>query len=240
MGGLLHKMVPVVLILFVSVGAFSDRLELVDGTVIWGRVIGLSEYTVDYEYFGGIATFWLTDIYSLNFLEPPQRPPQLVLEGQLPAFQAGFVTAVPEGTPIQIRLEDGISSKIYGENYIFTGMVLADVIAEGIILVARGTVVTGRLTRLHKPGYRMMTVELTSWNIGGIAYPIEAGSVSVISAGTTTGLIRARRPRRINNRMRQGETVSSGGPILTLGSVVQIPAGTLLEFRLTETFEYYR
>ncbi len=240
MSRLLYRIIPVVLILFVGVGVSADRLELVDGTVIWGKVIGLSEYTVDYEYFGGIATFWLTDIYSLNFLEPPQRPPELVLEGMLPAFQTGFVTAVPAGTPIQVQLQDGISSKVYGAEYIFTGRVMADVVADGITLVKRGTVVTGRMIKLDRPGRRILTVELTSWDIGGIAYPIEAGSVSLLAEGTGTGQIKARRPRRVKSSLRQGQTVATGGPILTSGSTVQIPAGALLEFRLTTAFIYYR
>lgn len=240
MSRFLYRIMPVVLILLISICASADRLELVDGTVIWGRVIGLSEYTVDFEYFGGIATFWLTDIYSLNFLEPPQRPPELVLEGLLPAFQTGFVTAVPAGTPLQVQLQDGISSRVYATGYMFTGRVMADVVADGFILVERGTVVTGRMVDLDRPGHRMLTVELTSWYIGGIAYPIEAGSVSVLAEGTGTAEIKARRPRRVKSSLRQGQTVATGGPILTSGSVVQIPAGALLEFRLKTAFIYYR
>ena len=235
------KFVAIVSVLCFGVSAGGDILELVDGSIHLGRVVGYSEDTIDFEYSrGGITTFWIYDVLSVRFVEAPRVPDDFIYRRQIPVFQTGYIAGLPAGTPLSVQMVDPVSSRIHGAGYIFTAILLNNLTSEGYVLAGPGTIVTGRMRRISVPGRVSLSLELTSITTGGIVYPIKAGYVRVIGdrRGTRTG--RVRRAGRRPSAFRTGQAVSSYGPVITTGTRVHVPAGTLLEFRLSEDYDYIR
>ncbi len=219
----------------------ADRLEMIDGSVIWGRFIESTQDTITFEFIGGVAIFAVSDVFAVNFLEPA-LPGEAALGAEISAYRARPVT-VPAGTRILARTIDGISSRIYGAGSAFTAVLAGDVVAEGMVLASRGTVVTGRLTRMQRArraGRSSLTVELTSITVGGIVYPIVTSSVRAAGEDTRRRASRYAGRRFGSRGLRRGITVGAAGPVRTSGWLVEIPAGTLLEFRLGAPFIYER
>ncbi len=219
----------------------ADRLEMIDGSVLWGRFLGSTEDTVDFQFIGGTATFALDDVLSITFLEP--APPWAPAFGQdISTYRAKSVT-LPAGTRILAWTIDGISSRVYGPGSGFTAVLANDLVAEGVVLATKGSVLTGRMVRTQRRGRAgrpWLTVELTSLTVGGIAYPVETTLVRAEGEDT-----RWRTPRfagRIyrSRGLRRGVAVGAAGPVRPRGRQVEIPARTLLEFVLAEPFLYSR
>ncbi len=219
----------------------ADMLEMIDGSVLWGRFLGSDEDTVDFQFIGGTATFVLDDVLSITFLEP--APPWAPAFGQdISVYRAGPVT-LPAGTRILVWTIDGISSRVYGPGSGFTAVLANDLVAEGVVLATHGTVLTGRLTRtrgMGRAGRPWLTVELTSLTVGGIVYPVATTLVRAVGEDTR---LRTPRPagRRYGSRgLRRGVAVGAAGPVRSRGRQIEIPARTLLEFNLSEPFVYSR
>ena len=219
----------------------ADRLEMIDGSVLWGRFLGSTEDTVDFQFIWGSATFDLADVLSISFLEP--APPWAPAFGQdISVYRAGPVT-LPAGTRILVWTIDGISSQVYGLGHTFTAILANDLVAEGMVLTTKGTVLTGRLVRTQRAGRAgrpWLTVKLTSLTVGGIVYPVAASLVRAEGEDT-----RWRTPRfagRIyrSRGLRRGVAVGAAGPVRARGRRIEIPARTLLEFTLSEPFVYSR
>lgn len=219
----------------------ADRLEMIDGSVLWGRFLGSDEDTVDFQFIGGTATFVLDDVLSITFVEP--APPWAPAFGQdISTYRAESVT-LPAGTKILAWTIDGISSRVYGPGSGFTAVLANDLVAEGVVLATHGTVLTGRLThtrRMGRAGRPWLTVELTSLTVGGIVYPVATTLVRAVGEDT-----RRRTPRSAGRRygsrgLRRGVAVGAAGPVRPRGRQIEIPARTLLEFKLSEPFVYSR
>ena len=216
----------------------ADRLEMIDGSVLWGRFLGSTEDTVDFEFIWGSASFDLADVLSISFLEPaPLWAPAF---GQdISTYRAESVT-LPAGTRILVWTIDGISSRVYGPGYIFTAVLANDLVAEGMVLATQGTVLTGRLVRTQRAGRAGRTVKLTSLTVGGIVYPITTSLVRAEGEDTRWRTPRSAGRRYGSRGLRRGVAVGTAGPVRPRGWQIEIPARTLLEFRLAVPFVYAR
>ena len=231
------------LILFVSGvndTVHADRLEMVDGSVLWGRFLGSTEDTVDFQFIWGTATFAL-DVLSITFVEPaPLWAP--AFGEDISVYRAEPVT-LPAGTRILVWTIDGISSQVYGPGYIFTAVLANDLVAEGVVLVTQGTVLAGRVAhtrRMGRAGRPWLTVKLTSLTVGGIVYPVSTTLVRAEGEDTRWRTPRSAGRRYGSRGLRRGVTVGTAGPVRPRGRQIEIPARTLLEFALSEPFVYSR
>lgn len=106
---------------------------------------------------------------------PPQRPYASGGEGAY-GQPGGQVVAVPAGTIVQLRLDQGIDSKHAQIGGSFSGTVLRDVVANGFVAVPRGASVQGIVVDATSggaiKGRASLALQLTQVTLGGRVYPL--------------------------------------------------------------------
>ncbi len=76
----------------------------------------------------------------------------LALEIGIAGTQAGGETTLPEGTLIQLELNDHLSSKLNQEGDTFTATVTVPVYISEHLMIPKGSLVTGNISRIIRPG----------------------------------------------------------------------------------------
>ena len=172
---------------------------------------------------------------------PPPRPPKPVAR----------TVSVDAGTSLPIRITEALDSGTTQTGQVIHGTLAADIIADNMIAIPRGTPVTGRVTEAkdatHFSGSSSLSVELTSVQLNGQSVPV-----------STTAFSQQGKGRGKNTAMKTGGGAAlgaiigalagggkgaaigaaSGGGIgagvngVTKGEQVKIPAETLINFKL--------
>ncbi len=236
--------------------ATADMLELLDGTIITGDFMGGTQNTVRFQVGKELQTYPKNDILAITFVEtpPPTAPQQMMPPAPTPSAQVQPVSVpqtvtIPAGTRIMVRTNEALDSKRHGTGHMFTATLGADLIGQGQVIARRGEDVYGRLTKAEKAGRLAGKAELkiiiTDIMIDGRPYPIVSSTIKVAgeksgkktlrNIGVATGIGALARGSKGAKR---GAAVGLGISVLTEGSQVNIPAGTLLEFRLASPLIY--
>ncbi|MFQ5929076.1 MAG: hypothetical protein ACE5MK_05215 [Acidobacteriota bacterium] len=108
-------------------------------------------------------------------VEPPP-PPRVI------------TAVVPEGTVLEVRLAEAVSTKTDKSGDQFEALLDKDLIVDGKIVVAQGSKVIGELLDLQESGKVKgragMTLILTEIHVGGERYPIETNTIEARAEGT--------------------------------------------------------
>ena len=174
---------------------------------------------------------------------PPPQPP--------PAFRN---ITVPAGTTIPIRITQTLDSATTQQGETFSGVIAADVIMDGLVVIRQGTAVTGRVVAVqeaaHYKGSSLLTVELTSITRQGERLTVTTDPYSVQGKGRGAntaekvgggaavgailgGILGGGKGAAIGAAA--GGGVGAGANTITRGEQVQIPSETLIRFNLTNT-----
>jgi hypothetical protein len=114
--------------------------------------------------------------------EPDANPDNAAKPGLLSRIVGPSTLTVPEGTPIAVRLQSGVSSASAESGQRFDAVLEEPLVVNGKTVAKPGTPVEGRVVvahhsgRLHHPGYLQLT--LASMVVGGKTVPIATSSVS--------------------------------------------------------------
>ena len=166
-----------------------------------------------------------------------------VAHAQAQSAQPAPVT-VPAGTTLIVRSMDVLDSKQSNTGQRFTVTLEADLVAGSKVVAPRGTQAYGMLTNAKSGGRVVgkseLTVELTSILINGQAVPIVTEPVESappksetrksarnVGVGAAIGAIADG-----GDGAATGALVGLGASALTRGKQIQIPAGSVLQFRL--------
>ena len=188
---------------------------------------------------------------------PPPPPPQEAVRTVPPAAPpkppapVSRTVTVDSGTSLPIRMADSLDSQTAQQGQVIHGTLAADIIADNMIAIPRGTSVTGRVVdakdAAHFSGSSLLSVELTQVDLKGHSVPISTAAFSQQGKG-----------RGKNTAMKTGGGAAlgaiigalagggkgaaigaaSGGGIgagvngVTRGEQVKIPAETLINFKL--------
>jgi hypothetical protein len=99
-------------------------------------------------------------------------PPQGVARGQRP----GMPVMVPQGAPLQVRINRGIDSNHIVPGTAFDGTVMNDIVAGGAVAIPRGAHVTGVVVDSKKAGalkgHGELSLQINSLTLGGQVYPL--------------------------------------------------------------------
>ncbi len=119
---------------------------------------------------------------------PPAVPPAPVQPPPLPPPPPKPIV-IPSGTRFEVRLLDPISSADNKSGDTFKAALEQDLVADGKIVVPRGSTVTGRLMGVKASGRvegrAAMSITLTEVMIGETAYPIQTNTLSFEAEKTT-------------------------------------------------------
>ncbi len=171
----------------------------------------------------------------------------LVLSTLLFAISVCPVTAasltIPAGTHLMVKLDSAINSNQHKAGHKFTGKLEGALFIDGKEIAPRGAQVYGELNAAKKSGRLAgkseMEISLTHILIDNQLRPIMTSDVGLVSEGTgkrTVGT--TARGAAIGGMINGGKGAETGAAVglgvsmLTRGSSINVPAGTLLDFTL--------
>ena len=222
----------------------ADTLELANGKSMEGKFVGRESGVVKFETREGIVvSIDEKDVKNIVFggASSSTATKPVVKES------AGPVTA-PAGTVIHVRLKEPINSKQHSAGHKFTAVTEADVVANGHVVVPKGSTVYGVLQTSQQAGRvagkSEMTMAFTGIMVNNQIKPIQAGEIKAVAEGGS-GQETASRTGRFavigalasgSKGAKRGAKIGLGASLLTRGGSINVPAGTLLDFPLSAPF----
>ncbi len=226
-------------IAFCCFTAMADTLKLKDGRVLEGYYQGGTASVIKFELSGKIQNIPVESIVSLTFKKVQTAAAPAPAPQTAPTPTSGPVT-VNAGTRLMIRMENALDTGKTKSGERFTCGLEADLVVNGVVVAPKGSRVYGKVLESVKAkrvrGTAKLLVELTDITIKGQLQPIvseqlgyegdRSGTVKKVGAGAAVGALAGDAGK--------GAAVGGALAVLTKGKQIQIPAGTLLEFRLAQ------
>lgn len=243
---------------FVLSGAIAgaDTLELRNGDILNGTYMGGTQNTVRFSTDGTISTVPVDDILALTFggvatssaPPPPVESPALEPVAEV---RSGY-DPVPAGTPMLVRMLDTVDSRQHKVGHRFAAELEADLSHNGRTVAPAGSRVYGELVDANQAGRlkgkTWLVLELRDIRINDSLYPIVSGDYELRgekSAGKRTALTTiggAALGAIVGGSGDRAEGAAVGAGVglaasaIGKGEQIQVPAGTLIEFRLAQPF----
>jgi len=226
-----------VLLLSISSLSMSDTIELADGTVIEGDLVGTSNGIIMFNTGDNIEAYPESEVLGIFLSAGVATAREIEAAPEAPAL------VVPAGTRLVIRMTDSIDSKRHSAGHKFRGQLEGALVAEGVTVAPRGSFVYGTITAAQSSG-RMagkatLAMEFTDIMIDDQLYPFATEGLAAQSSGEAQRTVgRTARAAVIGGLIdgssgaRTGAKVGAGASLLTSGQSLSVPAGTLLETTL--------
>ncbi|WP_244502107.1 BON domain-containing protein [Terriglobus roseus] len=116
----------------------------------------------------------------------PPPPPQQQQPAPPPPPVARVVT-LPAGSTLPVRVTQTLDSATTQPGETFTGAIATDIVQDDMLIIPRGSAVTGRVTEVHEAGHfsgsSLLTVELTGVNARGERISLATQPYSVEGKG---------------------------------------------------------
>ena len=216
--------------------ALADTLELADGGLLEGNFVGSSNGIIMFETGGDVEAYTEDQVVGLYFSEGVEA-------AEADLNQPAEIT-VPSGTRLVIRMTDTIDTARHSAGHRFRAQLESALVIEGTTVAKRGTVIYGTINQASSSGRLAGQSELgitfTDILLDDQMFGIATAGLSAQSApeaGRTIG--RTARAAAIGGLMngssgaRTGAKVGVGASILTSGSSLMVPAGTILETNMS-------
>lgn len=217
--------------------SLADTLELYDGTLLEGDFVGSSNGIVMFDTGDGVQAFPEGQVVGIYLSAGVASA-----EAYYAADESNRVT-VPAGTRLVIRTTEAIDSSRHSAGHRFRGQLEGALVVDGVTAVMRGAFVHGRIAQAQQAGRMVgsseLTVEFTDIMINDQLIPISTSGLTAQTqgeAGRTVG--RTARSAAVGGLIggssgaRTGARVGAGASILTRGSSVNVPRGTIVETTL--------
>lgn len=253
-----HSYVRVLFLAFLTVvftGAlvFADTIVMKDGRVLQGTLKGASETKIMVDVNGTIQEIAINDIASFTFSPRGAAPAATTAAPAAGAAAAGAAATtppaapkaggpgtLPAGTTLMLKTKDAVSTASHKKGTKFTTMLENDLVADGKVLVPKGTVVYGTVVSSRGGkvvGGASLVVTFTEMSInnqpigivtdeagaetapGGTAKKVGAGALIGGAAGDA------------------GAGAAVGGALALMtarNNHLQVPAGTVVQVKLTQ------
>jgi hypothetical protein len=172
---------------------------------------------------------------------PPPAPPKPVVR----------TVTIPAGTTIPVRMIDALETGKTQSNTPFHATLAADLVADGVTAIPRGSNVLGRVVdakdATHYTGSSMLTIELTQISAQGQTFHVVTDAYSAqgkargsntakkVGGGAAIGAVigaLAGGGKGAAIGAAAGGGLGAGANTVTKGEQVQIPSETLVNFRL--------
>lgn len=214
----------------------ADTLELADGTLLEGDFVGSSNGIIMFDTGEGIEAFPESEVVGVFFSSG-------VATAEAAVETNASVMTLPAGMRLVIRTTENIDSNRHSVGHRFRGQLEGGLAVDGVTVVPRGTFVHGRITQAQQSrrmaGSSELAIEFTDLMLDDILVPISTSGLQAQTeneAGRTVG--RTARAAAIGGLIdgssgaRTGAKVGVGASLLTSGSSINVPRGTILEVTL--------
>lgn len=220
----------------------ADTLELADGTLLEGDFVGMSNGIIMWNVAGNIEAFPEAEVVGIYNSEGIATREAAARGAAQTPVQPAVIT-VPAGTRLVIRLSETVDSRRHTAGHRLRGQLEGALVVNGVTVAPRGTIVHGRVIQAKTGGRAVgsaqMSIEFTDILINDELYEItttglraQTGNEAARTAGRTAraaaigGLVSG------SSGAKTGAKVGLGASILTSGTRINVPAGTLLETTL--------
>lgn len=239
----LRTLSVVSIIALLSTSAIADTVVLMDEQKLTGEVISINGKTALFELAGQQLKIERKKIKSITFEHKPVNKPKAVAGGPtIKNSLEGMI--VPTSTPMMVRMTSSVNSSKHTVGYKFTARLEAAIVIDNEIIIPRNTIVYGVINESKKSsrliGKSNMSIKFTAMMINDQLVAISASDIKALSESTTKDTVaRTARFAAIGGLANGSEGAGNmakaglGVSLLTGGSSVNIPSGTLLEFSLT-------
>ena len=242
--------------------AWSDSLELKNGSLIKGKFVGGTDKEISFQVSSSTQKYNVADVVSIKFDSEAQsndslrRRSSLFNETEMPratSLTAPAYVTIPAGTRISVRMIDGIDSTENRAGDRFQASLQEALTADGNVIVPKGSDVYGRLAESKESGKfsgrSQLQLELTSIAVNGQTVPVVTGEYEV--TGKSRGASTAKRTvggaavgsiigaiagggKGAAIGAGVGGAAGAGSEIISKGDQVKIPSETLLDFTLQQ------
>ncbi len=215
----------------------ADSLELIDGSVLEGEFIEASDDMIMFESGGSYEGYHRSQVLAIFLSEGVAAAQALAAQ---PAPQT---LTIPGGTRLVIRMVDSVDSKRHKAGHKFRGQLEGAIVIDGVTAAPRGTFLYGVVIASQQSGRAVgsssLAMEFTDIMIDDQLFPIATNALGAQTGnegGKTVG--RTARGAAIggiiggSSGAKKGAKIGVTASILTSGSSVNVPAGTLLETTL--------
>jgi len=223
----------------VSLGLQADTLELADGTLLEGDLVGSSNNIIMFNTGEDIEAFPESEVVGIYLSSGVATR-----DAEINAGSSGPATkTVPAGTRLVIRMTDSVDSKKHQAGHRFKGQLESALVVNGVTLAPRGTFLYGQVVEAKTSGRAVGSASLTlAFNdimINDQLFPMATIGLQAQTgneAGRTVG--RTARSAAIGGLIggssgaKTGAKVGVGASILTSGASINVPAGTIVETEL--------
>jgi len=224
----------------------ADTLETKDGKIIKGKYLGGTQNSVRFQTDKELTIFPVSEILAITFTSSVSTAPKPTVAKTAPVIIPdikGPIT-IPAGTVLLVSMTNQVSSQdASGRRF---GAKLAVNLTAGSVIVAKtGTTVYGRVAKSAQArrliGRSQLELYLAEININGKMYPLmttnfaEAGKSSFRKTARNVGLgALVGGAFGDSDDAKKGAAIGAGLSVIRKGKSVVVPAGTLLEFRMTQ------
>lgn len=231
------------LITLLSTSAIADTVTLIDDQTLTGRVISLDDKSALFELSGQQLNIERAKIKNISF-EPKTAEKAVTVAATPTKAKSLNGVVIPASTPLMVRMTSAVNSSKHPVGHKFTAMLEAAIVIDNEIIIPRRTLVYGVINESKKSsrliGKSNMSIQFTALMINDQLVPIHASDIKAVSESTTKNtLARTARFAAIGGLANGSEGAGNmakaglGVSLLTGGSSVNIPTGTMLEFSLT-------
>ena len=216
--------------------AFADTLELADGTLLEGDLVGSSNGIIMFNTGDSIEAYPESEVVGIYLSDG-------VATRQKEQQQQPSTITVAEGTRLVIRMSEAIDTKRHGAGHRFRGQLESALVVNGVTVARRGSTVYGRILSAKQAGRLAgssdMTVEFTDLLVDDQMHSMRTQGLKA-QGGNEAGRTAGRTARAAalgglyggSSSAKKGAKVGLGASIITSGSGINIPAGTLVETNL--------
>lgn len=226
-----------VLVTFTVLPLMADTIELSDGTILEGDFVGSSNGVIMFNTGDGIEAYPEDQVAGVFFSSGANNAVAQAAAPQKP------ITTVPAGTRLVIRTVEDVDSRQHRAGHRFRGQLENAIVVDGVTVAARGTFVHGVIASSSQAGNvagsSSLSMEFTDVLINDDLYPIATTALQSQTAGEAGRTVgRTARAAAIGGLIdgksgaRTGMKVGAGVSLLTSGSSINVPRGTLLETTL--------
>jgi hypothetical protein len=236
--------------------ASGDTLQLRDGTALQGGLVSFDGETIKFATDQGLQSISRAQALVLTFAAPPAATPAPASPPSQPAAPVPAATPVasppqpsgpvtiPAGTVLIVSMTGQVSSQT-PKGQRFGAKLAVDLKAGPVVVAPAGTTVYGRVMKSSQAG-RMagrstLELALSEINIEGTMYPLltsnfaEAGKSSFRKTARNAGMgALIGGAFGDSDDAKKGAAIGVGVSALRKGQSVVVPAGAMLEFRMTQ------
>ena len=236
------------LTLFSSATVLADVLVLKDGQSLTGTLVSRNADKLVFDIAGQQLSFDTDKVQSISFddIAPAVKQDNVQMTEDKSTVVSSKVGGVaPIGTRIVVSTNTAINSKKHKAGHKFTVRLEADLVSNDVVIAPRGSTVYGVITQAKQSGRLLgktsLMLTMTDIMLNNQMKPIQTSAIKALTEGTGKSTVsRTARLAAIGGLANGSDgaknmaKVGVGVSLLTSGNSINIPAGTLLEFQLTQ------